>query len=69
MYVFPCSSRAEIIYKQIKINANVVVAPRPVFHALSNGALVFGISHILCTGKWRKHFTETVLAFNLHFCS
>jgi hypothetical protein len=39
----------------------------PKFHVLSNGALAFGVSLILCTGKWIKHFTETVLAFNLHF--
>jgi hypothetical protein len=46
---------------------NVHVVSIPEFHALSNGALVFGVSHILCTGKWRKLFTETGLAFNLHF--
>ncbi len=43
------------------------VVSRPVFHALSNGALVFAVSRILCTGKWRKLFTETLLAFNLTF--
>jgi hypothetical protein len=36
-------------------------------HALSNGALVSGVSLILCTGKWKKIFTETELAFNMHF--
>jgi hypothetical protein len=41
--------------------------PRPVFHALSNGALVFAVSIILCKGKWVKLFTETLLAFNLTF--
>ncbi len=40
---------------------------RPKFHALSNGALVFAVSLILCTEKLIKLFTETVLAFNLHF--
>jgi hypothetical protein len=37
------------------------------FHALSNGALVFAVSLILCPGKWSKLFPETDLAFNLHF--
>ncbi len=47
---------------------NVHVVSRPEFHVLSNGALVFPVSLILCTGKWiLKLFTETVLAFNLHF--
>jgi hypothetical protein len=46
---------------------NVHVASRPVFHALSNGGLVFAVSLILSTGKWRQHFTEALLAFNLHF--
>jgi hypothetical protein len=39
----------------------------PEFPALSNGALVFADSLILCTGKWTKRFTKTVLAFNFHF--
>jgi hypothetical protein len=39
----------------------------PKFHVLSNDALVFAVSLIFCTGKWIKLFTETVLAFNLHF--
>jgi hypothetical protein len=46
---------------------NVHVVSRPGFLVLSNGAFVFAVSLILCTGKWRKHFTGTVLAFNLHF--
>jgi hypothetical protein len=46
---------------------NVHVVSRPKFPVLSNGALPFAVSLILCTGKWRKHFTQTVLAFNLHF--
>jgi hypothetical protein len=47
---------------------NVHIVSRPEFLVLSNGALVFDVSHmILCTGKWRKLFTETALAFNLHF--
>jgi hypothetical protein len=46
---------------------NVHVVSRPEFHALSNGALVTAVSLILCTGKWIDHFTDTVLAFNLHF--
>ncbi len=37
------------------------------FHVLSNGAFVFGTSLILCTGKWIKLFTETVLEFSLLF--
>jgi hypothetical protein len=45
----------------------VHVVSRPEFPALSNGPLVFGVSHILCTGKWRKLFRETVFALNLHF--
>jgi hypothetical protein len=39
----------------------------PEFPALSNGALVFAVSLILCTGKWTKLFTETVVVLNLHF--
>ncbi len=46
---------------------NVHAVSTPGFHALSNGALVFAVSQILCTGKWRKLITEAVLAFNLHF--
>jgi hypothetical protein len=43
------------------------VVSRPKFHVLSNGAFVFGVSLILCTGKWSKLLTETVFAFNLNF--
>jgi hypothetical protein len=43
------------------------VVSRPEFHYLSNGALVFALNVILCTEKWNKHFTETVLAAKLHF--
>jgi hypothetical protein len=32
-------------------------------HVLSNGAIVFPISPILCTGEYIKLFTETLLAF------
>ncbi len=46
---------------------NFHVVSRPEFHVLSNGALVTAVSLILCTGKWTKLFTVTVLAFNLHF--
>jgi hypothetical protein len=46
-------------------NVNVVSTPK--FPALSNGALVSAVSLILCTGKGIKLFTETDLAFNLHF--
>jgi hypothetical protein len=46
---------------------NVHAVPRPNFHVLSNGGLVFGVSLIFCRGKWIQLFTETVLAFNLHF--
>ncbi len=37
---------------------------RPQFHVLSNGALVFAVSLILCTKKWVKLFAKTVIAFN-----
>ncbi len=46
---------------------NAHVVSRPEFHALSNGALVFHVSLILCTGKWEKTFTETVFLVNMHF--
>jgi hypothetical protein len=46
---------------------NVHVVSRPEFHALSNGALVFALISILCTGKGIKLFREALLAFNLHF--
>jgi hypothetical protein len=46
---------------------NVHVVSRPKFHVLSNGALVFGVSLILCDGKWRKHFRKTVFGFNVYF--
>jgi hypothetical protein len=46
---------------------NVHAISRPVSHVLSNGALAFAVSQILCTVKWRKPFTKTVSAFNLHF--
>ncbi len=46
---------------------NVHVVSRPELPVLSNGALSFAVSLILCTGKWIQLFTETDLAFNLHF--
>jgi hypothetical protein len=46
---------------------NFHVVSRPKFHVISNGALGFGASLILCTGKWIKLFAEAVLSFNLHF--
>jgi hypothetical protein len=46
---------------------NVHVVSKPEFHVLSNDALVTAVSLILCTGKWIRLFTETLLAFNLHF--
>jgi hypothetical protein len=46
---------------------NVHVVSRPKCHVLSNGVLLFGVSHILCTGKWIKLFTETLLVSSLHF--
>jgi hypothetical protein len=46
---------------------NAHVVSKPEFHVLSNGALAFADSLILCTRKWRKHFPDTVLGFNLHF--
>jgi hypothetical protein len=36
-------------------------------HAFSNVPLVFAVSLKLITEKWNQLFTETVLAFNLHF--
>jgi hypothetical protein len=39
---------------------NVNVVFKPEFHVLSNGALVFTVSIILCPWKWIKLFTETV---------
>jgi hypothetical protein len=46
---------------------NVSVVSIPKFHVISIGALGFAVNLILCTGKWMKLLTETVLAFNLHF--
>jgi hypothetical protein len=46
---------------------NIFAVSIPKCHALSNGALRFPVCLILFAGKWRKLFTETVLAFNLHF--
>ncbi len=46
---------------------NVHVVSRPEFQVLSNGAIGLGVSLVLCTGKWIELFTETLLAFNLHF--
>ncbi len=41
------------------------------FNVLSNGALVFAVSLILCLGKWIKLFTETGICiqpqFSFHF--
>ncbi len=34
---------------------------------LSNGAHVFGVSLILCAGKWIQLCYATMLAFNLNF--
>jgi hypothetical protein len=55
--------------KQIaaKGNAKCPSFPKPKCYVLSNGALVFDVSLILCTGKWTQLLTETVLAFNLNF--
>jgi hypothetical protein len=52
---------------QLKTKCNVNVVSSPKFHVLSNGALVFALSLILCTGKWIQLFTDIVLAFSLHF--
>jgi hypothetical protein len=46
---------------------NVHCVSRPLFSALSNGALVFAVNLIICTGKCINRFKETVLAFNLNF--
>jgi hypothetical protein len=51
LYVFPRSSRAEIANKY-KANAKCHVVSKPEFNVLSNGALAFAVSLILCTGKW-----------------
>jgi hypothetical protein len=46
----------------------VHVVSRPKFIVLFTGANFFGVSLILCTGKWIQIFTETLLAaFNVHF--
>jgi hypothetical protein len=45
----------------------MLLISRPKFHVLSNGDFVSAVSLILCTGKRNKLFTETDLAFNLHF--
>ncbi len=69
-YRFEMSSHAlQELKSQSNKNSmqNVHVVSRPKFYVLSNDALVLAASLILCTGKWRKLFTETVLAFNLHF--
>jgi hypothetical protein len=59
-YVLQCSSRAEIVNKKQNVNANAI--SRPKCHVLSNGALVFAVSIIFCTGKLIKLFAETALA-------
>jgi hypothetical protein len=46
---------------------NVHVAPRSKFNVLSNGALCFAVSLIVCKIKWIKLFTETVIPFKLQF--
>jgi hypothetical protein len=43
------------------------IVSRPKFHVIPNGALVFAASPIFCTRKWIELFTETLLAFSLHF--
>jgi hypothetical protein len=46
-------------------NVNLVSSSE--FHVLSNGALVFAVSLILCsTGKWIELFAETLLAFKFN---
>jgi hypothetical protein len=65
IYAFLCSSRAEIAYKKNKIQ-NLNAASRP-SNVLSNGELVFRVNLILCTETLIQLFTETLLAFNLHF--
>jgi hypothetical protein len=66
LYVFPCSSKAEIECRNKYETQNVHVVCRPKFHDISNGGSVFAVSLILCTGKWIQLFAETVLTFNLH---
>jgi hypothetical protein len=46
---------------------NAHVVSRPKAPLLSNGALAFGLTSILCTGKRIKLFAGTELAFNLQF--
>jgi hypothetical protein len=52
-------------------NVLVVSMSRPRFHVFFPmvSALAFGVSLIIiiCSGKWIKLFTETLLAFNLNF--
>jgi hypothetical protein len=64
LYVFPCPSRAKLAYKCI-LHFIFFVVSRRTFHAISTGALVFGVSLILYTRI--KLFTETALAVTLHF--
>jgi hypothetical protein len=73
LHAFPCSSRAVPnrnimqIETNLKCKMSLLILDQyftffPMVHLL---LLVVGY-HVL-TGNWRKHFTETVLAFNLHF--
>jgi hypothetical protein len=55
-----------MLFKKSHTNRNEVhngnSVSRLKFYVLSNGAFVFGVSLILCTGKCMKPFTEAVLA-------
>jgi hypothetical protein len=57
---FKSENRSQITEMQ-----NVHVVSSPLFDVLCDGALVFALSLILCTGKWIKLFAETVLAFSV----
>jgi hypothetical protein len=64
MYVFPMP------YNRIQIKPKgkmFILFLDQKFHVLSNGVLVFTLSPITCTEKCIWAFTETGIAFNLHF--
>jgi hypothetical protein len=48
---------------------NVDAVSRLDQHSVSNSAIAFAASLILCigTGKWKTLFTKAVLAFKVHF--
>jgi hypothetical protein len=56
MYSHALQEQTSHTHKKKMQNAHVV--SRPKCHALSNGALIFAASSVLCTGKWMQLFTE-----------